>query len=125
LNGTVIASSDTASLGESLTATVGAGSYRLIISSKGVYRDVGQYTISGTIVPPPNYVAPPSNLTATRAAGGVTLSWYDNSWNETGYAIQRSDDGGATWNSLDPAAANVHGYLDTTVTVGHSYQYRV
>src|SRR5206468_9904874 len=26
---------------------------------------------------------------------------------------------------LDPAAANVHGYLDTTVVVGHAYQYRV
>ncbi|MDB5322333.1 MAG: repeat-containing protein [Phycisphaerales bacterium] len=125
LAGNVIASSDTASLGESLTTSVGAGSYRLIVSSKGVYGDVGQYTITGTIVPSPNYVAPPSNLAATRAAGGVTLSWYDNSWNETAYAIQRSDDGGATWNNLDPAAANVHGYLDSTATVGHSYQYRV
>jgi titin len=125
LNDTVIASSDTASLGESLTASVGAGSYRLIVSSKGTYGDVGQYAISGTVVPSPNYVAPPSNLTATRAAGGVTLSWYDNSWNEASFAIQRSDDGGITWSDLATTDANVHGYLDTTVTVGHAYQYRV
>jgi hypothetical protein len=125
LNGTVIASSDTSSLSESLTASVGAGSYRLMVSSKGVYGDVGQYTVSGTIVPSPNYVAPPSNLTATPSGGNVNLNWYDNAWNETHYAIERSDDGGTTWNPLDLTDANGHGYVDSTVAVSQTYQYRV
>jgi fibronectin type 3 domain-containing protein len=125
LDGNVIASSDTTSLSESITTTVGAGSYRLIVSSKGAYGDIGQYTISGTIVPSPNYIAPPSNLTAANGAGVVTLSWYDNAWNEMGYAIERSDDGGATWNLLDQVGANIHGYVDSTAVVGQSYLYHV
>lgn len=125
LDGNVIASSDTTSLSESISASVADGSYRLIVSSKGVYGDIGQYTISGTIVPSANYVAAPSNVTATSGAGGVSLSWYDNAWNETGYAIERSDDGGVTWNPLDQTVANLHGYVDSTAVVGQTYQYRL
>jgi len=125
LSGNIIAQADTANLGESLSANVAAGSYRIIVSSKGVYGDVGQYTVSGTIVPSANYVATPSNLTAAVGAGGVTLAWYDNSWNETGYTVQRSDDGGGTWNTIDTLAANSRGYTDATTVVAHTYQYRV
>ncbi|HEY7115245.1 MAG TPA: fibronectin type III domain-containing protein [Tepidisphaeraceae bacterium] len=125
LNGNVIASSDTTSLGESVSATLAEGSYRLIVSSKGAYGDVGQYTISGTIVPSANYVAAPSNLAASVGTGGVSLAWYDNPWNETGFVVERSDDGGNTWNPLDTTAANTHGYVDATAQVGHRYLYRV
>ena len=47
-----VAGADTASLGETITATVPAGSYRLVVASHGGYGDLGQYTISGTIVRP-------------------------------------------------------------------------
>lgn len=125
LNGNVIAQSDTASLSESVSATLQAGSYRLIVSSKGTYGDVGQYTISGTITPNANFVSAPSNMTATKASGGVQLSWYDNSWNETGFTIERSDDGGATWGTLDTVGADTYGYLDATAAVGSTYKYRL
>jgi titin len=125
LNGNVIATADTASLGETVTANLAAGSYRLIVSSKGTYGDVGQYTITGTIVPNANFVSAPSNLTATKASGGVQLSWYDNSWNEDGFTIERSSDGGATWGTLDTAAADSYGYLDATASVGATYKYRL
>jgi titin len=125
LNGNVIASADTASLGETVTANLSAGSYRLIVSSKGTYGDVGQYTIAGTIVPDANYIAAPSNVTATPGAGGVALAWYDNSWNETGFTIERSTDGGATWATLDTVGADVHGYVDATAAVGSTFAYRV
>jgi hypothetical protein len=38
------------SFGTTITATVAAGSYHLIVGSHGAYGDVGQYSISGTIV---------------------------------------------------------------------------
>ena len=56
-DGNVIAASDTASLGESVSALVPTGDYYLAVASHGNYGDVGQYTISGTIVPEPGTVA--------------------------------------------------------------------
>jgi hypothetical protein len=52
-SGNVLAAADTASLGESVSATVAAGDYFLSVASHGDYGDVGQYTISGSIVPEP------------------------------------------------------------------------
>jgi hypothetical protein len=45
---------DTSSLGEMLSATLGAGCYYLAVLSHGGYGDIGQYTLAGTIgVPVP------------------------------------------------------------------------
>ena len=52
-NGAVLALADTAGLGESVSAVVSAGDYFLAVASHGGYGDVGQYTISGTVVPEP------------------------------------------------------------------------
>jgi hypothetical protein len=51
--GNVLAFADTASLGETVSALVPAGDYYLAVSSHGGYGDIGQYTISGTVVPEP------------------------------------------------------------------------
>ncbi|MDB5319707.1 MAG: peptidase domain protein [Phycisphaerales bacterium] len=56
-DGNVLASSDTASLGETISAIVPAGDYYLAVSSHGAYGDIGQYTISGSVVPEPGTVA--------------------------------------------------------------------
>src|SRR5207248_2826996 len=50
--GVSIATAITNSLGQSISANVAAGSYRLIVASFGQYGDVGQYTISGNVVVP-------------------------------------------------------------------------
>jgi hypothetical protein len=55
-DGNVLASSDTASLGETIATTVPAGEYYLAVSSHGGYGDIGQYAISGS-VPEPGTVA--------------------------------------------------------------------
>lgn len=56
-NGQLLASADTASLGESLTSSLpAAGTYYLIVRSKGNYGDLGQYSISGTLPQEPVYV---------------------------------------------------------------------
>jgi hypothetical protein len=51
--GNVLASADTLTLGERVSAIVPAGDYFLAVSSHGGYGDIGQYTISGTVVPEP------------------------------------------------------------------------
>ena len=124
--GTLVASASTSSLGESLTVTVPAGSYRVAVASQGNYGDLGQYTISGTIVPQANFVAAPSGLTAVVvSATQVQLTWADQSDNETGFVVQRSADGGGTWINLANTAANVASFLDSQVAAGVTYSYRV
>jgi hypothetical protein len=56
-DGNVLALSDTASLGETVSALVPAGDYYLAVTSHGAYGDIGQYTISGSVVPEPGTVA--------------------------------------------------------------------
>jgi hypothetical protein len=46
--GNLITSADTASLGETVTANLAAGTYYLVVASHGNYGDVGTYSISGT-----------------------------------------------------------------------------
>jgi hypothetical protein len=125
-SGTLIASADTASLGETITAIVPGGSYRLAVVSHGSYGDVGQYSISGTIVPPVNFTPAPSALAATVISRTqINLAWTDNSTNETGFVIQRSSDGGATWTDLAALAADSTSYSDASVLPGSNYSYRV
>jgi FtsP/CotA-like multicopper oxidase with cupredoxin domain len=72
----------------------------------------------------------PTNLTATLQSGPrVSLTWRDNATNETGFLVERSTDNGTTWTQVGTAPArnntgNVT-YVDTTVTAGNNYLYRV
>jgi len=72
-----------------------------------------------------------SNLTASTQTGTrtVTLTWKDNSLNESGFTVQRSTDG-VTWTSIASVPGvkglnNTVTYRDTTVARRTSYTYRV
>ena len=76
-------------------------------------------------------VAPqaPSNLAAV-LAGGVTLTWKDNSLNETGFTVQRASTPTGPWSTIAtvPAAAgkgNTVTYVDSSVSKKSTYSYRV
>jgi len=75
----------------------------------------------------PNVIpADPTNLAATTVASTqVDLAWTDNANNEDGFRIERSDDGGGTWNQVGQTAANVTTFSDTGLTPGTGYMYRV
>ena len=61
--------------------------------------------------------APPSNLTITSLLSNrVSLSWSDNSNNETGFKIQRKTGVTGTYADIRTTAANVTAYNDSTVT---------
>ena len=125
-SGQQIAIADTTSFGESLSLPLSAGTYYVAVGSHGGYGDVGQYTLSGTIVQPVNYVAAPANLTTSViSAGQVNVAWTDQSANEAGFTIQRSTDGGSTWVNLATLPTNATSFSDMAVQGGVMYLYRV
>jgi hypothetical protein len=64
----------------------------------------------------------PSGLTAAASSSAVVLNWTDNSSNEDGFRIERSN--GGAFVEIATVGANVHTYLDSPVTEG-TYTYRV
>lgn len=62
----------------------------------------------GTIAPPNQ----PSNIRATVTGNNINLVWADNSWNETGFTIERRIDNG-NFTHLADVEANVKTYSDT------------
>ena len=67
--------------------------------------------------------ARPTNLAAIAVSNAVTLTWQDQSNNETGFQIERSTDG-STFTILATAAANSTKKAVKTVA-GQTYYYRV
>ncbi len=74
---------------------------------------------------PPAPPAAPSGLTATPQAGPqVSLAWVDNATDETGFVIERATDG-VNFSVLATVGPNVIGYVDSAVSAGNTYDYRV
>jgi hypothetical protein len=79
-------------------------------------------TATFTVILPPNA---PSSLTATSVRSRkVNLTWVDNSSNETGFKIERSINQ-STWTQVATTAANIKTYLNSSLTAGTTYYYRV
>jgi regulation of enolase protein 1 (concanavalin A-like superfamily) len=75
----------------------------------------------------PTVPAAPATLIATAATTGaqITLTWADNSSDETGFKIERSLDG-VTFAQVGTTAANVATYTDSTgLSASTKYYYRV
>lgn len=74
---------------------------------------------------PPEPPAAPSNLAAALEAGPqVSLSWVDNSIDETGFVVERSTDG-IVFSVLTTVGADSTSYVDTAVSGGFTYTYQV
>lgn len=54
----------------------------------------------------------------------VTITWNDIATNEDGYRVERDTDGGG-FSLLQSLPADSESHEDSTVTSGHTYQYRV
>jgi hypothetical protein len=59
------------------------------------------------------------------SAATLTLAWVDSSTNESGFTIQRKAGSAGTFGQLATVAAGATGYVDSTVTAGTTYCYRV
>ena len=80
---------------------------------------------SGTpgVAPPPN---PPSDLVATAISStAITLSWHDNSGDESDFHIERSPDGTSGWLQIATSGSNATSYQDDGLTCNETYYYRV
>jgi len=74
----------------------------------------------------PAIPADPTTLGATVVSSAqVDLTWADNATNEDGFVVERSDDGGATWNVIVQPAVDAIAYSDTSVLPNTTYLYRV
>jgi hypothetical protein len=69
----------------------------------------------------------PSNLAASdNGSDAVTLSWQDNSGDETGFALERRLQGSDTWTSVSNAIpANDTQFVDATDIGNDTYEYRI
>ncbi len=126
----ITSAAPTTSFNSTVTATLAAGTYYVAVASQGSYGDIGQYTVSGTIVPVTNTPSPnlvgPTNLAVTRGPGlQATLAWTDNATSETGYVVERRSDVATQWTTLATLGADPRSYVDATVADGRVYEYRV
>ena len=84
----------------------------------------GSSGYSNTVTVVLNVPAAPTNLTATVDKGVVTVKWADKSNNETGFQVERSNDG-SVFAVIATTATNATNYKDTTTIAGQSYYFRV
>ena len=66
----------------------------------------------------------PSNLSGTDSLK-VKLTWTDNSSSELGFIIERKQGAAGIYSAIDSVGTNVTTYVDSNVTVGMDYVYRV
>lgn len=110
------------------TATVShvyqsAGTYTAVLTvtdNRGA-KSTAQVVI--TVSPDPNVLNAPSALKGSAGRGSVTLSWTDNSTNESGFYIERAPSGSTAFARVGTVGANVKTFTNT-VTRG-TYLYRV
>jgi titin len=130
------------------TATAAARTYIDTTAVAGVSYAYSVATTGGTTAAPVYSAAVASNAVAAlvaapgaptaviSTASRVTLSWTDLSTNETGFLIERSTDGGATFTTVTTLARTATNTKSTNVAVSYvdnlvapvtqgSYQYRV
>jgi parallel beta-helix repeat protein len=82
--------------------------------------------VTTTAVPTCDAPAAPTALGAVPiSASQINLSWTDNATDETGYRVERSPDGGATWTEVASLGVSVTGYSDTGLACESTYHYRV
>jgi hypothetical protein len=93
---------------------IGSGSPNLLLHN--------QFGGSNTLPPAPSA---PSSLTAGSATtSSISLAWVDNANNESGFSIERSLNG-STWSQIATVGADVTGYVNSGLSSGTTYSYRV
>lgn len=78
-------------------------------------------------VPPATPSDLSGSLTQNTASAQLSLSWVDNSWNEIGFYMERSNDSGSTWDTSSAFAKDTTEAIDTSISFsgGTAYWYRI
>ncbi|WP_151771514.1 glycosyl hydrolase family 8 [Streptomyces abyssomicinicus] len=100
--------------------------YMALLHASGNFR-IHQPSGTTPTDPPPSTstpAAPSAPAASPNGAGKITLTWSDNSTNETGFRVERRT-GGGSWAALASPAANATTHTDSGLTAGTAYTYRV
>jgi len=100
-----------------------AGSYTAVLTVTDNLGATGTNSVGITVSPNPNVINAPSGLTGSAGKGSATLSWKDNSTNETGFHIERAPSGSTSFVVVGNVGMDVTTFKDT-VSRG-TYVYRV
>ena len=107
------------------TVTAETGYEYRVVAFNAVGTSPASNVVAVTTPSDPSHVDAPAGLAAGAVAHNrVSLSWIDNSDNETGFRIERAADGGA-FAEIGSVAAGVTGFADNAVSPTASYRYRV
>ena len=102
--------------------------YQFRVRSYNPYGSSGWTTGSFSVPVSENAPAAPTDFVFGEYdpnAKTLSMSWTDNATNESGFKVQYSVDGGATWYSAGTYGANVTSRTATSVSAGRSYTFRV
>ena len=101
---------------------------RPLAALSGITVTGGTLDVGALMAVPPNTLAAPNapaDLQSFAGAGGrIDLKWTDQSANELGFAIERSN-GGQPYVLVATVGANLTNYSDWTVSANTAYSYRV
>jgi PKD repeat protein len=100
-----------------------AGSYTAVLKVTDNQGATGTTSVAINVTTNPNIVNAPTSLTGKGGRGAATLSWHDNSNNETGFYIERAPAGSSSFVRVGTAAANATSFKDAVAR--GSYLYRV
>ena len=76
------------------------------------------WTITNDVLVAGCSLSVPGSPAATTTGSAVTVTWQDNTPNETGYEVERSTDNGLNYSLLTTTPANTTQYEDTTAPYG-------
>ena len=93
----------------------------ITVVEAGAYQEITFYGLpAGLIIP-----EPPCCLEAQALPGNqIALTWFDAAMDETGFYLERKQGTGA-WNPLATLPPDTEAYLDSGLTAGVTYYYRV
>jgi hypothetical protein len=89
----------------------------------GEYRYVDNLTVNSDGIPV--FKPMPPKLLSVACTSGVEIVWRDNDIGESGFRLERRLGLSGAWAPLAELGTNVTRYVDSTVTAGNVYQYRV
>jgi len=108
-----------------IALSAGPHTLRLLMDAQGNAGSSGNFNwmqfTNTSLLPLPTA---PGNLIANASGSVVGLAWTDNSTSESGFIIDRQINGGA-WQQFATTLSNVNTFVDSAVTPGTSYSYRV
>jgi hypothetical protein len=97
------------------------------LGAKGNAASFDNLVLIGTAAPAPTTapIAPASLTATTHSSSRIVLAWADQSSDEDGFKVERSDDGGNVWKEIAIRAANVKTFVVDGLTAATSYLFRV